>query len=70
MKVPLLRVRATEERGADCSGEGGCSKNVTATDTGPTEDPDPTGDPDLKGDSTVDVLHKIPAPERSGCRGR
>ena len=31
----------TEERGADCSGEGGCSRTVTAPDTGPTADPCP-----------------------------
>ena len=34
----------TEERGADCSGEGGCSRTVTAPDTGPTADPCPAGD--------------------------
>ena len=34
----------TEERGADCSGEGGCSRTVTAPDTGLTADPCPAGD--------------------------
>ena len=29
----------TVERGADCSGEGGCSRTINAPDTGPTADP-------------------------------
>ncbi len=49
----------TEERGEDCSGEGGCSRTVTAADPGPTADPRPTADPgpaagpDQTGDSAL-----------------
>ena len=49
----------TEERGADCSGEGGCSRTVTAPDTGPTADPCPAGDRGPRPTGNVDPAKKI-----------